>query len=322
VIYVRADMIATFGNAMREFALSVGKQNFFTFGEIYDSDGTIDQFIGRNGDEGFGIDSALDFPLFFQLPAVIKALGSGAPGVETIAALFNNRKAIEKGQISSHGEAGKYFVSFIDNHDQHTRFNTPGTPPEQVTMALALLFALQGIPCVYYGTEQGLQGTIDGQDANESVREALWGKSAAFNMNSDLYVALKNIAGVRASVPALRYGRLYFREVAGDGNHFGPSSGTQGLIAFSRVLSNREVLVVANTNGSSGFDGKVLCDVDINRAGTTYRIAYSNKGTGRSATTSVAAGTVYRGETGNPVATIASLDISLLPWEVQILVPA
>ena len=39
-------------------------------------------------------------------------------------------------------------------------------------MALAVLFGLQGIPCVYYGTEQGLQGTIDGLDAFESVRDA------------------------------------------------------------------------------------------------------------------------------------------------------
>ena len=82
VKYVRADMIATFGNAMREFAQSVGKRNFFTFGEIYDTDGTIDEFVGRNGpdNQGFGIDSALDFPLFFQLPAVIKALGGERAG--------------------------------------------------------------------------------------------------------------------------------------------------------------------------------------------------------------------------------------------------
>lgn len=162
VKYIRPDMIAAFGNAMREFAQSAGKRNFFTFGEIYDTDTTIDQFVGRNAtdNQGFGIDSALDYPLFFQLPAVIKSLGQNPPGVETIAAVFNNRKLAEQGQISSHGEAGKYFVSFIDNHDQNSRFNLPGTPIEQVTMALALLFGLQGIPCVYYGTEQGLQGTM------------------------------------------------------------------------------------------------------------------------------------------------------------------
>ena len=28
----------------------------------------------------------------------------------------------------------------------------------QVTLGVACLFGLQGIPCVYYGTEQGLHG--------------------------------------------------------------------------------------------------------------------------------------------------------------------
>ena len=324
VKYVRADMIETFGNAMREFALSAGKRNFFTFGEIYDSEAMINQFVGRNApsDQGFGMDSALDFPLFFLLPAVIKALDPNPPGVETIAALFNNRNVAEESQISSHGEAGKYFVSFIDNHDQNARFNAPGTPPQQVSMALALLFSLQGIPCVYYGTEQGLQGTIDGLDACESVREAIWGNLPnPFNQASSFYTSLQSIAKLRNTDPALRYGRLYFREVSGNGHDFGQSTGAGGLIAFSRVLSSREVIVVANTSGSSRFNGAVLCDVDLNRSGKTFKVAYSNQGTVASGKPSIAPGTIYAGGMGSPVSQIASLPIVLAPWEVQILTP-
>lgn len=324
VKYVRADMIETFGNAMREFAQSAGKRNFFTFGEIYDSDGTIDEFVGRDGPdgEGFGIDSALDFPLFFQLPTVIKALGSNPPGVESIAAVFQNRKLAEAGKISSHGEAGQYFVSFLDNHDQNNRFNTPGTPPEQVTMGLALLFSLQGIPCVYYGTEQGLQGTVDGLDACESVREALWGVGAnAFATQGVFYTELKKIVALRMAESTLRYGRLYFREVSGNGSDFGQSTGAGGLICFSRVLSSREVVVIANTSGSNTFDGSVLVDIDINRQGKIMKIAYSNQGSAGSQPTSIAAGTIY--SAGSPSATlqIASVRVSLKPWEVQILTP-
>jgi len=324
VKYVRADMVATFCNAMREYAQIAGKRNFFTFGEIWDSEALVDQFVGRNAEDnqGFGMDSALDYPLFGQLPPVIKALPPTPPGVETIAQVFNNRKAAEQGQISSHGEAGKYFVSFIDNHDQHSRFNAPGTPPEQVTMALALLFALQGIPCVYYGTEQGLQGTIDGLDAAESVREALWGKPDPFDPTSTYYVELQKIVKVRMNEPAIRYGRLYFREVSGNGRDFGVSTGPQGIIAFSRVLSNREVVIIANTNGSQGFTGDVLVDIDINRANTTLNIAYSNKQKTGSQTTKIAPGTVYSGGSPGPTALVASLPVSLDAWEVQILIPA
>ena len=61
---------------MREFAHSVGKRNFFIFGEIYDDEETIAEFVGRNSTEAgsFGIDSALDFPLFYKLPWIAKAI--------------------------------------------------------------------------------------------------------------------------------------------------------------------------------------------------------------------------------------------------------
>jgi glycosidase len=313
VKYVSPGIVETFGNAIREFALSIGKRNFFTFGEIYDSEEEINQFVGRNsGDiDGFGIDAALDFPLFYQLPNVVK----GFAGVETLGAIFENRKSVERGLISSHGEAGKYFVSFLDNHDQHERFNAPGTPDQQVSMGLAVLFTLQGIPCVYYGTEQGLKGTNDGAghptlDANESVREALWGKPSAFDLGNPCYAQLKKIANLRANEPALRYGRLYFRAVSVDGQHFGPSYGKGGIIAFSRILGSREILVVANTSVSAPFKGSAVIDYDLNPTGNAFSIAYSNIGSTGTSTVVPGAGTA------------ATLPVRLDPMEVQVLTPA
>ncbi|MBV9392988.1 MAG: hypothetical protein JOZ84_01105, partial [Methylobacteriaceae bacterium] len=48
--YLKNNLAQTFGNSIREFALSIGKKNFFTFGEVWtgDSEATIAQFIGRN----------------------------------------------------------------------------------------------------------------------------------------------------------------------------------------------------------------------------------------------------------------------------------
>jgi glycosidase len=46
--YIPPDFERDFANAMREFALSAGKKNFFTFGEIYDDEQTIASFIGRD----------------------------------------------------------------------------------------------------------------------------------------------------------------------------------------------------------------------------------------------------------------------------------
>jgi glycosidase len=325
VKYVAPDAIETFGNAMREFALSVGKKNFFVFGEVYDDEATIAKFVGRNAGsgEGFGIDAALDFPLFYILPAVAK----GMTDVAAVRRVFLDRKQQERELLSSHGEAGRFFVSFLDNHDQKERTRHPGTPPEQVLLALALLFTLQGIPCIYYGTEQGLQGTVDeaGQPdltAFESSREALWGKTpVAFDVTHPTFRAVEALARLRQEEPPLAYGRLYFREVSGNDLDFGHPAGRGGVVAFSRILVDREVLVVANT-GSGGFAGRVVLDRDLNPAGRVLRIAYSNRDT--SGTATVAAIPAARFHRDGQVTTgrAAALAVTLRASEVQVFVPA
>jgi hypothetical protein len=114
VKYVQPDAVRNFGNAMREFGLSIGKKNFFTFGEIYDDEATIEGFVGRRtaGGEGFGIDAALDFPLFYSLPAVAK----GFAPVESIRNVFEQRKAAESQHAGSTGDAGVGAVVFAARH--------------------------------------------------------------------------------------------------------------------------------------------------------------------------------------------------------------
>jgi glycosidase len=282
--YVSPVHLEWFGNAMREFAHSIGKQNFFTFAEVYDDEDTIAQFVGRNSNEAqsFGVDAALDFPLFFVLPDMVK----GFRPVEQLRLVFERRKQLETGLLSSHGEAGRYFVSFLDNHDQSMRFAHPATPQRQLSLGLACLFTLQGIPALYYGTEQGLSGTVhaDGSPdltANESSREALWGKPDAFSQNSPLFGDVRRLAQLRAGAPALNAGRLYFREVSGNGRDFGHSAGSGGIIAYSRILSDSEITVVANTSARDRFRGLVLQDLDVNHPPRRLTVAYSNAGTQR-----------------------------------------
>jgi glycosidase len=326
VKYVFPDAVRNFGNAMREFGLSVGKRNFFTFGEVYDDEETIAGFVGRRtaGGEGFGIDAALDFPLFYKLPAVAK----GFEPVESIREVFQERKDQEKGQLSSHGEAGRYFVSFLDNHDQHERIQHPDTPHEQVSLALALLFSLQGIPCVYYGTEQGLAGAVhdDGTPdltANESTREALWGKKpVAFDRKHAAYQLIRALSSLRTSESALAYGRLYFREVSGNGTDFGHSSGKGGIVAFSRILVDREVLVVANTSSTNDFSGSVVVDRDLNPKPRPMKVAFSSRGTTGSGTVQQLGAARFFGPCGVSSGPTAALPVVLKKSEVQILTQA
>ena len=278
LMYLDAAFARHFANAVREFAQSIGKKNFFTFGEVWGSEEQIAHFIGRNDlswGEPFGVDAALDYPLFYKLPAVVK--GQLAPS--EILRMYEYRRKVETGVLSTHGDAGAFFVTILDNHDQHWRFfyrdpQQPDAYDDQVTLGVGCLFSLTGIPCLYYGTEQGLSG---GGSSSESVREALWGKPDAFSQESVYFQAIQRLSRVRARHPALRYGRPYPRPISGDGVHFGLSTLAPGILTFSRILAEQEVLIVANTSTQESWAGAVLVDETLNPVGKQFRVLYSNQ---------------------------------------------
>lgn len=325
--YVEPEFARVFGNAIREYALSLGKKNFFTFGEVYDDENKIAGYIGRNAcsDDGdlVGVDAALDFPLFYKLPEVAK--GFAAP--QELVALYEYRKQVEKGILSSHGEASKFFVTFLDNHDQYRRFYySGGADPhafdDQAAIGTVLLLTLQGIPCLYYGTEQGLHGS---GSSLEAVREALWGKMPAFDRQHPFYRWIQQVTRVRDSEPAMRYGRQYFRPVSGDGIHFGIANSAHGIVALSRILQDQEVLVVANTNTQLPWAGEVVVDAAINAANATFAQRFTNKPENLNANphaiTEKAEGSVEVTEVNGSVSTgpIKVISLGLEPMEVQIL---
>ncbi len=65
-----------------------------------------------------------------------------------------------------------------------------------------------GIPCLYYGMEQGFDGH---GNPREYVREAQWGVQNSFSQNHELYQFIQDLSTLRNEQPALRYGRQYFR---------------------------------------------------------------------------------------------------------------
>lgn len=318
--YIEPGFALTFGNAVREYALEIGKKNFFTFGEVYDDEYKIAQFIGRRtNDDGdmVGVDAALDFPLFFRLPGVAKGLVAPTE----LAAVYELRKRVEQGVISSHGEAGRFFVTFLDNHDQHNRYRfvDPADPrryDDQVAAALACLFSLQGIPCVYYGTEQGLSGN-GGSDRD--VREALWGRPGAFDESGKFYVMLRDIARVRAQNPALRYGRQYFRPVSGDRRVFGQSSFSPGVVAFSRILNESETVIVVNTNPGAGVELSVLVDAGLNPPGAGFATLYSSTGIAATCPVEEIADAEVN-DHGTSRGRVHAIRVALAPGEARVLV--
>ena len=320
--YLDQDFALRFGNAIREFALSVGKKNFFTYGEVYDDEQKISQYIGRNvsvSGDMVGVDASLDFPLFFRLPSVLK----GTLPPSDVINMYQERKVVERDIISSHGEATRFFVTFLDNHDQHSRFHyrdplDPSRFDDQTSMAVACLFALPGIPCLYYGTEQGLHGN---GDSDQCVREALWGKPQAFDANHPFYIGIQRLTQVRNEQPALRYGRFYFRPISGNGMQFGVSTFVGGVLAFSRVLNDQEVVVVANTNTQAGFTGVVIVDSSLTPVGSELEVLFTNKSrsAGPGLVRSTGAAEINEVDGGTSTGPACVVPVNVGPMEIQIL---
>lgn len=153
----------------------------------------------------------------------------------------------------------------VDNHDQigrspRSRFLYHDPFQGQAILAVGYLLASLGVPCIYYGTEQGFDG---GGDSDKYIRECMFGsKWGAFNttghhfFNPDhpIYHGISRIAAIRQKEPALRYGRQYFREISGNGFDFGYPMDGRGTLAYSRILDETEILIALNLDAAPRND--------------------------------------------------------------------
>ena len=274
--------VARFCHALREYAYALGKRDFFLFGELVAGDAAINRYAGPNtpgrvGDKTvfYGLSSVLDFPLYWVLPGVIK-------GFRPPADLISRYDALRERALSR-GELGRYLVTFVDNHDQigqdrKQRF-AAGAHDEQVVAAVGYLIGALGTPCLYYGTEQGLAGEGHG---DESIREALFdlddeGRSF-LNPDCRIYREIAKLARVAREQPALRFGRMYFREVSGNGRDFGLPQSHPCTLAFSRLLAQDEVLVAYNTSTTEAREDCVVVDADVAARTERMRFLYGGEG--------------------------------------------
>ncbi len=93
---------------------------------------------------------------------------------------------------------GKHLMSFLDNHDVG-RIATVLTDKNQLKPLYGLLFGMPGVPCVYYGSEWGVEGDKSNGDAalRPDIEKPEW---------NELTDWISRLANARKSSKALQYG--------------------------------------------------------------------------------------------------------------------
>lgn len=267
-----------FTACIHEFAQSIGKEQFTLIGEI--TGGRSNAFTLR---EATGLDAALGID---DIPDKLEYLAKGQRNPADYFNLFRNSFDIGK---DSHTWFRNKVVTLYDDHDQVRKGEAKARFCAQGGTALALnVLALNiltlGIPCIYYGSEQGL----DGAGGNDRyIREALFGGDFGafrsrgrhcFDATHPLYVQLARLLLVRSQHMALRRGRQYLRAISGNGRDFSEPHMINGtlhsVVAWSRLFTDREWLCAINTDPHHVRAAWVGLDHDISPPGSRLVCLY------------------------------------------------
>ncbi|MET0764623.1 MAG: alpha-amylase family glycosyl hydrolase [Blastococcus sp.] len=270
-----------FTSAVHEFAVSLGKDSFFLVGEI-------------TGPRGFAVDlskiTGLDAALGLadvqdRLDRMVK--GTVEPG--EYFGLFRNSVLVGEG---SHTWFRDHVVTSYDDHDQvrkgdaKSRFAADADGRALEAAVIAANVTTLGIPCIYYGSEQ----LFDGRGNNDRyIREAMFGgrfgafrsdDRHCFDESGETFAEVAAVLDLRRREPALRRGRQYLREISGNGIDFGVPRSFGGrlttVVAWSRILADREVVCAFNTDPVAARTAWVTVDAGLNRAVTFYGYDHSS----------------------------------------------
>lgn len=312
VKHMQPGAVRFFANVIHEFAQSLGKEKFILIGEITGGRAHAVNIVNTTGlDAGLGIDDIQDKLEFL-------AKGWRAPGdpgsarQEGYFDLFHNSLIDSK---HTHQWFGSHIVTMFDDHDQvgvRHKFRFCGQPGAYrfLAVALALNLTSAGIPCLYYGSEQGFDGADQrsGEDdaySDAFLRECMFGgpfgslQSSGrhfFNENHETYRFLARLCALRGQPQhlALRRGRQYLRQVSASGAdgdfHFPTLVGGElrWLVAWSRIFADQEYLCVVNTDASQELSLWITVDHSLNPPGRMFSCLFSSQETQEGGTVTVA----------------------------------
>ena len=259
VKHVNAEFWQQFAPQILQYAATVGKPDFFIFGEVFSGNVELLSYYTTAA----SIPAVLDF----QLQEAVRSYVSAQGPADQLKTVFENDDYYTDADSNAYA-----LPTFIGNHDMGrfgyflTADNGGALADDQMlarsTLAHALMYFVRGVPVVYYGDEQGFVGDGGDKDARQDMMPSqvasyndddLIGTDATtadanFDQSHPLYLAFQSYADLRQTHPALRRGAQIHRT----------SSNAAGIYAFSRIDRNEKVeYVIAFNNASTAQNAAV-----------------------------------------------------------------
>jgi glycosidase len=256
--HMGTETLRGFCDVIREFAQSIGKENFLLSGEV--SGG---RELAWETVEKTGLDAALGIE---DIPGKLERMVTGHGDPAEYFSIFRNW---ELDDPAGHRWVRNQVVTLVDDHDQvrkgqdKWRFCGDSRFRDLAFNVIAAQLTTMGIPCIYYGAEQGFDsgGRLSGSDL--VLRENMFGGRFGglctqgrhfFNEDGELYRALAALIDLRSKLQPLRRGRQVLHQISGDGAAFGLphriGDRMRSLVPWSRLFIDQEVLVALNTDES------------------------------------------------------------------------
>jgi len=205
----------------------------YAVGEVFNGDV---QYVGGYQAPKGPLPGVLSYPLFFTLRNVFASQGS----MNQLQDVNNNYND----DIPDVGLLG----TFVDNHD-NTRFLNQQQDLQLYKNALVYALMCEGIPIVYYGTEQEFRG---GNDPNN--REPLWPTN--YNQSSEIYQFLAKVIGFRKKAQVWQNPQI---QRYADENFYAFTRGTT-FVAMTNGGSNQDHVQVTITYHPYS-NGQKLCNL-------------------------------------------------------------
>ena len=254
------EALRLFCDAIRQFTQSIGKERFLLVGEVSGGREYAWEVVEKTGlDAALGID---------DIPGRLERMVTGEADPIEYFSLFRNW-ALNEPDGGGHRWYRNQVVTLVDDHDQvrkwggKWRFCGDSQYRDLAFNVMAVQLTTAGIPCIYYGTEQGFDSGGRPSSSDVVLRENMFGGRFGgrctqgrhfFNEGAELYRPLAALIELRKRMITLRRGWQVLHRVSGDGMHFDLPRRLGGrmrsLVCWSRLFNDQEALVVINTDES------------------------------------------------------------------------